>query len=160
MPKVRITLTDAQRKQVADERVAARRASRRILQQRIVRSSEGWRIEEEQMGRKRRSPQEWSTRAEAQAALDGGYRVPELIKPRSIRVKPVITDIVEYGRRSPGPNCVWCAKQEETVRARFSVHIKFDMHKTVCLPLCHPNTHDLSIGERLNHNFEKEETSE
>ena len=58
MAKVRITLTDAQRKQLADERLAARRARRQLLQQRIVRSSEGWRIEEEQMGRKRRSPQE------------------------------------------------------------------------------------------------------
>ena len=157
MPKVPITLTDAQRKQLADERLAARRARRQLLQQRIVRSSEGWRIEEEQMGRKRRSPQEWATRAEAQTAIDAGYRVPAMRRIKNVPMLPMITDIEAY--KNPwrsGRLCTWCKKQGIDTPASFGIDVRFDTNKKVTLPLCHPNAHNFFIGDKLNRAFDKE----
>lgn len=145
----------------AQASLAKKRKDRESLDEmRIVRSAEGWRIEHNKAGYKRRSVDEWSTRADAEKAIADGYKLPEYDRDRddsSSRVSPAYqkSNIKSLRSHNHGFECHWCKLAGATEKANFGVtfHTR-DKTAYVTRHVCDPDTHKLNNCSWFNSDFE------
>jgi len=137
------------------DRKAAKLAARRGVTRRVVRVTEGWKIEETAAGRKRRSPDTWHTYDAAELAMDDGYKLPEIPIKEFVPVMQ-IKDFIRYVTHE-NKQCLICGLLGEETRAAFSMRVQYVYDRRAAIAICDPHRHDLAVGDRVNNRFEKRE---
>lgn len=132
-------------------RMKAKRLSRRnINTQRVVRGAEGWLIEENVAGRRRRSPVTWATFAEAMEAVANGYQFPPIPKHLDELPTHYVVRQATPLRVKGGRVCFWCKREGREVPAEYTVLISFSKVKKFSMSCCDTITHGLFYGSSLD----------
>lgn len=143
----------------AQANVVKKRKERESLDEmRIVRSADGWRIEHNKAGYRRRSVDEWPTRADAEKAIADGYKLPEYERDNTtVKLVPVYRKSTIKSLRSLGHGfeCHWCKLNGITQKAHFGVTFRSrDETIWVTRHACDPDNHKLNNCSWFNSDFE------
>lgn len=131
--------------------IKAKRATRRNLRTlRVVRGADGWLIEEDHGGRKRRSTQTWSTFADATSAIADGYQLPPIAQHLTELPAHYVIRGASPLRVKGGRVCFWCERDGRQVPAEFTVLITFGRSKKLSMSCCDTIAHGLYHGAHLD----------